>query len=186
MKVMSDLIVIPAELSHCLGMAEVVVGAWQISYRGFVPDEILDSLDTHRRAIRWREQIREDHSQKKIFVALLNHQVVGVAICGPCRKGPEDFDGELQTIYVRPTYYRQGIGRRLFEKCVESLREMSYRNMLIWTFAENVQARKFYERMGGQESAKSTISLGRVCLPEVAYGWTLSSFEPSSQPRPYQ
>ena len=43
--------------------------------------------------------------------------------------------------------------------------------LLVWCLESNIQARGFYERMGGQFITRRDADLAGALLPEVGYGW---------------
>ena len=44
-------------------------------------------------------------------------------------------------------------------------------SMVLWVLAENSDARRFYEALGGHIAGEQQVTIGRASLSEVAYGW---------------
>ena len=44
----------------------------------------------------------------------------------------------------------QGIGKKLVEYVKEDLKNKKRKKMIIWCLQENINARKFYEKIGGE------------------------------------
>ncbi len=64
-----------------------------------------------------------------------------------------------------------GAGRRLVGSVARHLAERGMGSMLLWVFADNRPARRFYESLGGVLVAEDGFELGGAWLTEVAYGW---------------
>jgi GNAT superfamily N-acetyltransferase len=108
---------------------------------------------------------------KAAFIAEIDSEIVGFAMCGARREGPVDFTGELFGIYVLDSHQGYGIGRKLTNAAVSWLSEHGHTSMLVWVLKANKSVH-FYERLGGVLVAQKDITLGSAWLAEVAYGWT--------------
>ncbi len=73
------------------------------------------------------------------YLAFHGDEAVGVASLG---------DGVLQTLYVLPQLWGQGVGGALHDLAVDRLRDAGVGEARLWTLAENHRARAFYERRG--------------------------------------
>lgn len=159
-------------------IAAVNVRSWQTSYRGILPDSFLDALDAKVREEPWRERLAQPPEFGCTLVAEVNRAadedasaIIGFATGGPERDGVSGYDGELYAIYLLAEYRGNGIGRRLTSAIAGWLSQRGTRSLLIWVLKENVRARGFYERLGGQFVAERPITIGSSNLQEVAYGW---------------
>jgi GNAT superfamily N-acetyltransferase len=74
---------------------------------------------------------------------------------------------ELDHLYVRPGYYRQGIGDRLLAKA----KELSPGRLRLFTFQRNVRARTFYEARGFRTLDFNDGSRNEEHEPDVRYEW---------------
>ncbi|KAG9327098.1 hypothetical protein KVV02_008728 [Mortierella alpina] len=86
----------------------------------------------------------------------------------------EDFDCEIDTLYVKIGVQGGGIGRKLILGALQEAydRFQMRRGVIIWTIVENTQARDFYKRIGCEELALRTLGLGEGMSCEcVAYGF---------------
>jgi ribosomal protein S18 acetylase RimI-like enzyme len=152
-------------------IARVHVESWQTTYRGIIPDQVLDSRSPEQRAQRWASTLLNPSSTEFVYVAEDgSRRVVGFASGGPERTGNPQFLGELYALYLLALNQRQGIGRRLTYAAVERLHTMGLTSLLVWVLADNPACR-FYEALGGQRVAVQQIELGGIALEEVAYGW---------------
>src|SRR5262249_43465824 len=156
-----------AQIADAEGIATVHVDAWRETYRGIVPDEVLNQLNYESRAQNWRRRIGA--CRQCLFVAEIAGQIVGFVNAGPGREAPGGFDSEIYAIYLMRAYQGRGTGAALYRAAVQWLAEQGFQNMFLWVLADN-PARSFYERMGGIEFGSKTTELGKPLL-EVSYGW---------------
>lgn len=137
-----------AKVADAPGIALVHVKSWQAAYCGQIPDAVLDSLDVHWRARFWRKRLADHHGA--VFIAEAKHGIVGFCDLIPTRD--EDADakntGEIAAIYVLHTYWRQGIGRALFQQALVEAALQGYKIVTLWVLATNSAAQAFYQTLG--------------------------------------
>ncbi len=130
-------------------IAGVHVRSWQVAYRGVVPDAILEGLSVEQREKAWRQLLRAD-SGGFTLVADRGAEVVG--FCSMATPSRDDDAGEatceVGAIYVEPAVWRAGIGAALLDTALGMVRENGWREVTLWVFAANVNARAFYEGFG--------------------------------------
>jgi uncharacterized protein YhfF/GNAT superfamily N-acetyltransferase len=140
-------------------IAAIHVRAWQVAYRGLLPDEQLDGLSVERREHFWRELL-SGTGAPPVFVAAREDRLVGFcALATPSRDADASADAvaEITALYVDPDAWRSGAGRGLMATGLGALRAGAWRAVTLWIFTENRSAREFYARFGfapdGAESA---------------------------------
>ncbi len=158
-----------AEAGDARAIARVHVNTWRQTYRGIVPDAVLDALSVDEREAMWRRAARP-RPAGGLFVAETESGVVGFAVSGLEERGRSDFPGEVYALYVLPANQGQGLGTRLFRAAVRSLSEAGLDAVLVWVLKANPY-RRFYEKLGGELVDEGSVELGGVRLPTVAYGW---------------
>ncbi len=98
-----------AKVDDAPAISRVHIDSWRTSYRGIVPDQVLDNLDYVRNNIRWREMLSNLGEMKCFFVAEDDDgRIVGFAIGGPNRDENTGFNGELYAIYLIKECQGQG------------------------------------------------------------------------------
>jgi GNAT superfamily N-acetyltransferase len=143
----------------------VRIRGWQTAYRHVFPADDLDALPVD--ATRWRSRLESPPAGWTTLVAVADGRVVGFASVGPSRD--EHGAGELYAIYVDPSAWSTGAGRRLIERAEEELRA-GYDVAYLWVLEENPRARAFYERAGWRaDGARKTEERLGVRAPEVRY-----------------
>ena len=120
----------PLQAEHVDGLAACHIACWRESYRGLVPDHLLDAFDVERRARQW-ERIRQ--SGAIVVVAVENTTVIGFAAAT---------ESELTGMYVREAFHGTGIADRLLDAA------FGVRPASLWVFDANPRAQAFYRRHG--------------------------------------
>jgi len=153
-------------------IARVHVASWQSAYKGIFSDEYLHQLSIKRRAEAW-ETLFADMENSCVDVAEDMDKIVAFASAGLAREEIPEFDGELYAIYADPKYFGSGVGKILFEKCVEYLHNQGWSSFYCWVLEDNKLGRDFYERIGGKVvvGRDKIIERDGKKLKEVVYGW---------------
>lgn len=152
-------------------IAKVNVNSWMTTYKGIISDTVLTKLSVEKRRKEWEWIYNNRKQDEVIFVAVNDDgEIVGFSNGGRNRNAEFDYDGELYAIYLLKEYQRQGLGKLLVSKVVESLRHRGYSSMMVWVLEENPSV-KFYTALGGRTFGKKEITRGKDKLIEVAYGW---------------
>jgi GNAT superfamily N-acetyltransferase len=160
----------PARPHDARAIAEAHVGSWRATYRGIVPDSILDRLSVDRRAEFWR-QVIEARGDERMWVGIGDGDVVGFASTGPARD--EELApgaGEVYAIYLAPDWWSRGLGRELFAAAVADLRERRLAPLVLWVLTLNARGRRFYEAAGWQpDGAARNLDFDGTAVEEIRY-----------------
>lgn len=145
-------------------MAHVIVRSWQETYRGLVPDAVLD--DPGFLAARkgfWTAALTDQSSaQKRIAVAERGGRVIGVAMSGP----PQDADAvwatQLYVLYVYAEDHGTGAGAGLLEQVVPPTQSAA-----LWVADPNPRAQRFYRKHGFRPDGTSAVEGGMRAIRMV-------------------
>ena len=161
-----DLVIRPAEPSDADAIAIAHTVAWQVAYRGVVPDDVLDSpASLEARRAGWARSLARPRGQRadpddRTYVPEVDGQVVGFGHVGLHRpdEGAERVVGlgELYGFYVHPDWWGTGVAEPLIEACHEEL-DRRFDSAMLWVLRENPRARRFYEREGWRCGADGDI-----------------------------
>ncbi|UVI35567.1 GNAT family N-acetyltransferase [Brevibacterium spongiae] len=147
-------------------MARVHVDTWLETYRGIMPDELLDAPDLlDRRRQMWTNIIAEaDPSRFTCAVAETDDRIVGIAMAGPPEEGenrqgasPEDEGGSvlgrdkvehpedrhLYVLYAYRSMHRTGAGQDLLDAVIDPSVTTA-----LWVADPNPRAQAFYAKNG--------------------------------------
>ncbi|MBB5872300.1 ribosomal protein S18 acetylase RimI-like enzyme [Allocatelliglobosispora scoriae] len=150
------------------------IAAWRVAYQGMIPDDVLDALDPAEWAQRRRAGFGAA-ARPAALVAVDDRDVpVGHVMTGSYRvdQDPERQEssiGEIWAIYCHPDQWGRGTGKALIEAGLAALPQSVVR---LWVLADNLRARRFYERNGLHPDGTTALWTPRgsdVSLPEVRY-----------------
>ena len=163
-------------------IARVHVQAWRESYRGLVPDALLDALSVERNARMWASIIdsgdrvvvhvveaaaSEDTGQEAGEVS----GIVGFGCAGDARDKALGSSGEVTAIYLLDRVKRRGLGRTLFGSLMRALAARGHAAVGLWVLIANEGTRRFYEAQGGRPGPTRVVNGTHGELNEIAYRW---------------
>lgn len=122
-----------------LAIKQIHNKAYQISYKGFLPDEFLDSLHIDDDIINRTQKYL---TQAECYIATIENKIVGFLYISY----PEKDIFELQALYIHPEYQKQGIGTALITN-VCNLKNKQYKKCVVWTMKYGPSL-NFYKKQG--------------------------------------
>ena len=175
----------PATEADAAAIAEVHVRAWQTAFRGIVSDDRLDAMRVERGVDRFRQKLAPAESANQRFVvAGSGDTVLGFVGFGTTRD--EDVDptltAEVRGLYVHPTHWRRGVGRRLLHAAVGELAADGFETATLWTLADSEASRAFYEAQGWRTDGAIVEWEDWDGVPLVRYRKTLPAAGSGSDP----
>ena len=134
----------PATLKDALSVATINILGWKTTYRGLVPDDLLDNLSvTEKRIQKFADHI----SETEIFLIAENETgVVGYLSGGKTRNTDLPYPYEIYTFYIHPDFQRQGIGTTLMNTFKKKIKGAAF---CVYTLNGNTKGISFYQKMGG-------------------------------------
>ena len=127
-------------------IVDINIKAWKKEYKGIIDDDILNNLNKQEKIEKWKK----NYNKGNVIVAEESGTILGY-----CRYDDStvykntDIDSEIIAIYVDCDKLGNGIGRRLVEYVKNDLKNKNKAKMVIWCLEKNQNARKFYEKIGG-------------------------------------
>lgn len=165
-----------------VAIAKVHIQAWRETYRGLLPDHVLDELREDRRAEQWRRVFaaNEGNAMNAQFVAEIHGDVVGFGSCGhgryeTCTKA--GYEAEINSLYLLKRVQKQGVGTALFLRMLRHLADHGVDTASCWVLDTNAGARRFYERRDGVAFAERSDKGRGFTTTEIAYGWDAAAFK---------
>jgi len=137
-----------AKPEDALGVAVVHVRAWQVGYRGLMPDGYLDGLRPEDRAAKYTFGDTRPERPATIVAVDDSEKICGFAATGPARDADAARAGELMALNVDPDVWGHGIGRLLIAEARERLRARGHADAILWTMEGNDRAERFYRADG--------------------------------------
>lgn len=148
-------------------IAHVHVASWRTTYRGVLPDALLDSLDESQRAAFWAGILSKPEG-RSVTVLEADRKVVGFASTGPIEPAGTF---ELFAIYILKEHQGRGGGTMLLGSAFDAAHEAGATSLIAWVLEGN-PAEAFYRSLGGKRTGASRTENhdGRE-VRDVCYEW---------------
>ena len=140
-----------AGVADAARIAGVHVRSWQGAYRGLLPQSYLDGLDPAQRVGQWERSLAEGSTGRAgVLVADAGGALLGFASYAPSHDRDADPGrvGEIGAIYLLPSAWGNGVGRRLMDATLVCMAEAEFIQVTLWVLDSNVRARQFYAAGG--------------------------------------
>ena len=142
------------DINDCFEVARVNVTSYlESDKRSPRPEQTNYDIDRHLSCNvgRWRRALQEasdpDGGDKFLGVDHDSDQgLSGYIQFGKNRKTPTD--AEIHSLYVDPLSWGNGVGRALFSKAVQNLKEEGYNRLTVKTLRDDPIPNNFYRKMG--------------------------------------
>lgn len=157
-----------ADISDAKELAKIHSSSWKIAYKGIVPDEVLENITLEKRQKYFEKALSDGLEEDAIIFK--DNEAVGLICIGKCRdKDKTETYGEIWGIYLLPEYWKMGIGSKLINWGLNELNKRKYKKVTLWVLEENINARRFYERVGFKhDGTVKEINIGKK-LNEYRY-----------------
>ena len=131
------------------GIVEMITQTWMTTYKGLVPDEVLEqhSAATDERVKKTEKRIETGEC---CLVAEDSGEIVGNVRYGESRNPDFEDCGEIYSLYVIDSHQKLGLGKGLLIKALEDLSEQGFNSVIVNVLDRN-KAINFYKKYGGVE-----------------------------------
>ena len=145
--------------------------SWKSAYRGILRDDYLDTQVQAERGALWETRLAGPTLEAFGFVAEEDGRVVGFAYAVP--QHDPTWGTLLDNLHVVPEMKGRGVGRALLRQvCDKQIRHWPADGIHLWVFEENLSARRFYGRLGGEARERAVIQApGGGQVAEQLYTW---------------
>lgn len=134
-----------ARVEDAAEMAQVNVQSWRETYRGLMPDEVLDDAGfVGARERFWTAILSEERFRAhRVAVAERDGEMIGIGMAGP----PEDPEAawavHLYVLYVLAAEHGSGAGAALLDAVINA-----HETAALWVADPNPRAQAFYRKHG--------------------------------------
>lgn len=144
---MNDYIIRKAKYEDCLELSKLKIKIWKQVYIDIYPKEKIDNYSIEENKNKFMKLI--DNKEADLYVVELDNKIIAYTSSGvPIRKY-KDYKQEIGLLYIDLEYRNLGLGRKLFTLGYNNIKEKGYKEFFISCNKYNVNARGFYEKMGG-------------------------------------
>jgi GNAT superfamily N-acetyltransferase len=156
--------------SDALGL--VTVSASNSAFVGAIPEELYDfGWTPEASATGWRDTFDANTDRGQHFLVLeAEERVVGFLWLKPWAEFESSYGGEVQALYVLPTWQGRGVGRTLLGHAMRLLRAGGKDSVEIGCIRENPNC-DFYRHLGGVEIGRRPNRVDRFETEELFFGW---------------
>lgn len=152
---MTEVDIRTASPDDAVDIAAVHVGSFVATYPHFPATHRSASTGLAGTVTVWDRLLARPQPGRSTLVATDNGGVCGFVHLGPSPDGDPDATGHIFSIHVSPELTGQGVGGLLMSEAVASLTGAGFRSASLWVVADNLAARRFYERLGWVEEGPS-------------------------------
>lgn len=159
-----------AVLDDAEGIAIVHVDSWRSTYKGILPDTVLDQLSYEHRTELWVKNL----SDTKQFIAVAvsdQGQIVAFATAGKRPSNNIKHAGDLTSIYALQEFQGKGIGKKLLKAAFEYFNQNGYQQVFVEVLEDN-PTKHFYTYYGATFVKNLKIKMGGKELNESVYEWS--------------
>jgi GNAT superfamily N-acetyltransferase len=130
-------------------VARLHADSWRATYRGVLRDEFLDGPVDADRGELWRTRFTELHRPDQLLLVKEEGAEIQGFACAFFAADPE-WGTLLDNLHVLPGLKGRGLGRGLMLAVAEHIQSLGHPPLLhLWVYEGNLNARSFYEAMGG-------------------------------------
>ena len=133
--------------------------AYQVNYRGYLPDSYLASIPFDKAIIEQTANYIKEH---EYYVAEQDGRVIGFANVDY----PEDKTVEIQGLYVHPDFQKSGAGSALMNEICQLKKAAGYTKLVLWTI-KNGPSVGFYEKQGMKQAEGIAEKLWKYDIPVI-------------------
>jgi GNAT superfamily N-acetyltransferase len=171
-----SLTVRPPRVEDAAQMARVNVRCWQESYRGLMPDDVLDDPGfVAARERFWTAALTDErYRENRTAVAERDGEMVGIAMSGPPLDDAPAWARQLYVLYVYSAHHGTGVAPALLEAVVDPDESVA-----LWVADPNPRAQAFYVKCGFVADGSTQIDNGVREIRMVRGGPSPTSHPPS-------
>ncbi|MDD9877781.1 MAG: GNAT family N-acetyltransferase [Magnetovibrio sp.] len=161
----------PAGPDDAAVIAAVYCRSWEETYRGLLPDAMIDSLSTAESAATWARRLGPG-DDSHVVIAEVDGTAVGFASGCAAHDTAVGTDGMLDTLYLLRRAHGLGLGRRLTAAVADELTARGFAAMGVIVLATN-PALRFYEAMGARRVGARHRIFRDHPVDEILLAWDL-------------
>lgn len=135
-------------------LAYIQIESWKAAFGDILDQATLDQYTEFKRIEDMYRQLLEEHTGNG-YILELDHQAHCMAWWDQARDSDKLGKAELICLHSLPNNWGKGYGSLMMSKVLQEIREAGYDQVILWVFAENDRARRFYQHHGFSETGES-------------------------------
>ena len=125
-------------------MTELYVKSWRATYKGIIPDKLLDTITLDRFSKIWKEYITKENNG--IFGAFENDIFLGFGAFTPDEEMADTL--YLDSLHIKDEYKGKEVGTKIINHLKKYAREKEYKGVSVSIISGNDRVRKLYTKLG--------------------------------------
>ncbi|MBQ7873696.1 MAG: GNAT family N-acetyltransferase [Oscillospiraceae bacterium] len=142
-------------------LAYIQTESWKSAFRGILSDEDLEKLTDITRVTEMYERTLRNYPEHG-FILLIGEKPHCISFWSASRENDMKDFAELICIHSLPDNRRRGYGSMMIEHIFGEIKKAGFEKVMLWVFADNLPARKFYEKAGFVPNGKTKLFRGAV------------------------
>lgn len=142
-------------------LAYIQTESWKSAFRGILSDDDLEKLTDMTRVTEMYERTLQNYPEHG-YILSINEKPHCIAFWGASRESDMKNFAELICIHSLPDNQRHGYGSIMMEHLLDEIKNYGFQKIMLWVFANNLPARKFYEKFGFVPNGKTKLFRGAV------------------------
>ena len=135
-------------------LAYIQAESWKAGFKNILPDDVLIKCTEIDRVTNTYRKMMEENKGNG-YILFVDDSPHLIAWWGKSRSEEMKEYAELFAIHSLPDRWRMGFGRKMMDEVLNDMKEAGYKKAMLWVFAENERARKFYEAKGFKTEGKT-------------------------------
>lgn len=159
----------PVQIDDAPALAKIQVDSYQISYKGLLPDTILNDFSYEEQTQDWVDWLTENPDEYMVVV-VVDDTTIGYARGRKLVNKPSDC--EIAAAHVLKAYQGRGCGKALIHAIAKHYADNECKSIMAWTLYNN-PVRTLCEKLGGVFGTEKISSWDEATqITEVSYHWS--------------
>lgn len=157
-----------AKVGDELILARIQTESWRSAFHEILsPEDLIRYTDVAQAEAMYRHVLSKQLA--RIVIASIGKTPHAIAAWGQNRDNMDKTIAELICIHSMPDNRRKGFGSALMKHVLTEMKTSGYTQVMLWVFAQNIPARRFYEAHGFVLTDRTQTSYGaqEVCYIKV-------------------
>lgn len=142
------MIIRPATMDDCMKLSVLKQKMWNDTYRGIYSDSKIDNFNYDEHKKEFEKLVASENIN--LYIAVEDEEIAAYMSCGEIQRKFLNYTHEIGLLYVRKDFQHMGLGRKLFSLGKQELKSKGVREFIISCNKYNMNAQKFYSKMGGK------------------------------------
>ena len=149
-----------ATIQDANDIAVIVTSSWKAAYKDIISPKVMqERTDVDKRTESFSKII--SNGIQNVYIILDDEKPCG--FCTSDKYREEDLSNayEIIAMYFLTKYWGIGFAKQTMDFVLEDIKKSGYQKVCLWTFEDNLRARRFYEKCGFEfDGTKKESDLG--------------------------